>query len=118
MTENAPKTDRLTTTRALEDLAMSGRLYAELFHHGSVDVGIYKPQGEDGQGPHQRDELYVIATGRGYFECEGRARQPVEPGEVIIVPAGVAHRFVDFTDDFSTWVFFYGPQGGEVPGGT
>jgi hypothetical protein len=23
------------------------------------------------------------------------------------------HRFEDFTEDFSTWVFFYGPVGGE-----
>ena len=24
------------------------------------------------------------------------------------------YRFVNFTDDFSTWVFFYGPDGGEA----
>jgi len=23
------------------------------------------------------------------------------------------HRFVDFTDDFTAWVVFYGPSGGE-----
>ncbi len=31
------------------------------------------------------------------------------------VAAGVEHRFSKFSEDFSTWVFFYGPQGGEVP---
>ena len=30
-----------------------------------------------------------------------------------IVPAGVVHRFEDFTDDFATWGMFYGPEGGE-----
>jgi hypothetical protein len=25
------------------------------------------------------------------------------------------HRFEDFTDDFATWVIFYGPEGGERP---
>jgi hypothetical protein len=30
------------------------------------------------------------------------------------VPAGVPHRFVDFSDDFETWVVFYGPKGGEA----
>jgi hypothetical protein len=30
-------------------------------------------------------------------------------------PAGVPHLFEDFTDDFGTWVIFYGPEGGERP---
>ncbi len=54
----------------------------------------------------------MVATGRGFFINRG-VRQPVEAGEVLFAPAGVAHRFVDFTGDFSTWVFFYGPEGGE-----
>ena len=33
------------------------------------------------------------------------------PGTLLSVPAGVG--FEDFTDDFSTWVLFHGPQGGE-----
>ena len=32
---------------------------------------------------------------------------------LIFVPAGIEHRFENFTDDFSTWVIFYGPAGGE-----
>ncbi len=54
----------------------------------------------------------MVATGRGFFINRG-VRQPVEAGEVLFAPAGVAHRFVDFTSDFSTRVFFYGPEGGE-----
>ena len=34
-------------------------------------------------------------------------------GQVLFVPAGIEHRFEDFSDDFSTWVIFYGPAGGE-----
>jgi hypothetical protein len=34
-------------------------------------------------------------------------------GEVLFVATGVKHRFIDFSDDFATWVFFYGPKGGE-----
>lgn len=37
----------------------------------------------------------------------------------IYRPVGVdkqqPHRFVEFTPDFATWVFFYGPDGGERP---
>jgi hypothetical protein len=31
------------------------------------------------------------------------------------VPAGVVHRFEDFSDDLAVWVVFYGPEGGEIP---
>jgi mannose-6-phosphate isomerase-like protein (cupin superfamily) len=34
-------------------------------------------------------------------------------GDFLFVPAGIEHRFTNFTADFSTWVFFYGPKGGE-----
>ena len=43
----------------------------------------------------------------------GEERQAFEPGEALFVPAGVEHRFVDFSEDFSAWVVFYGPDGGE-----
>jgi hypothetical protein len=29
------------------------------------------------------------------------------------VAAGVPHRFESFSDDFATWVVFWGPRGGE-----
>jgi hypothetical protein len=32
---------------------------------------------------------------------------------VVFVAAGEHHRFVNFSGDFSTWVVFYGPEGGE-----
>ena len=30
-----------------------------------------------------------------------------------LAAAGEVHRFERFSDDFATWVFFYGPEGGE-----
>jgi hypothetical protein len=33
---------------------------------------------------------------------------------VLFVPAGIEHRFIKFTEDFVTWVVFYGPKGGEA----
>ena len=53
-----------------------------------------------------------MISGTGFFVRDDQ-RQPFEPGEVIFVSAGTNHRFEEFTDDFATWVFFYGPEGGE-----
>lgn len=106
-------THRLTPSNALQSLqASDGTPFLELFRHGSLQVEIYKPEGVDRQTPHSRDEVYVIISGSGQF-LNGTTRQPFQPGEVLFVPAGIEHRFENFTEDFATWVFFYGPEGGE-----
>lgn len=105
--------ERLTPSAALAKLnASSGPPYLRVFEHGSLEVEVYKPVDADRQEPHTRDEVYVVISGSGEFVVGG-ARQPFEAGEVLFVAAGVAHRFETFTDDFATWVFFYGPPGGE-----
>ena len=80
--------------------------------HGSMRVGIYAPRGEDPQSPHTQDELYIVASGTGVFMRDGE-RRPFKPGDLIFVPAAADHRFEDFSDDFSAWVVFWGPHGGE-----
>jgi len=85
----------------------------ELFRHGTLTVKLYAPRGSDGQNPHTRDEIYVIASGHGRFLREGK-EATFGPGDVLFVAAGEDHRFVEFSDNFATWVFFYGPEGGEA----
>lgn len=104
---------RLTIDTAMKRLAeATGAEYVTVFEHGSLEVEIYRPRGVDRQQPHTRDEVYVVISGAGQF-VKGADRQPFEAGEVLFVPAGVDHRFEEFGDDFATWVFFYGPEGGE-----
>jgi len=91
----------------------TGERYATVFEHGTLDVEVYAPRGRDPQTPHTRDEVYVVMTGTGTF-VNGDARFRFGPGDVLFVPAGVEHRFEDFSDDFVTWVVFYGPEGGEA----
>ena len=93
-----------------------GEAYRLLFEHGSLEVEVYSPQGTDPQQPHNRDEVYVIISGNGWF-VNGGARSRFQPGDLLFVPAGVVHRFEDFSADFATWVLFYGPEGGEAGGG-
>lgn len=89
--------------------------FVELFTHGSLVVEYYKPDQIDRQQPHERDEVYVITSGTGTFNRAGSA-MAIKPGDLLFVPAGVDHRFENFTDDFATWVLFYGPIGGEKTG--
>ena len=105
--------DRLTPAAARAALDAVATPFVELFRHGTLAVEYYAPEGEDRQTPHARDEVYVVVAGTGWF-VNGDARHRFEPGQVLFVPAGVAHRFEDFSAGFATWVFFYGPDGGEA----
>jgi mannose-6-phosphate isomerase-like protein (cupin superfamily) len=103
---------KLTIKDSLEKLAQHHGSFIKLFSHGTLEVEIYKPEKIDLQKPHTRDEIYVVSTGSGEF-ISGNAKGPIATGDVLFVPAGLDHRFVNFSDDFSAWVFFYGPEGGE-----
>jgi mannose-6-phosphate isomerase-like protein (cupin superfamily) len=83
-----------------------------LFEHGTLLVKLYAPRGNDPQTPHTRDEVYVVMHGSGEFVVADE-RQAFAAGDMLFVPAGVAHRFENFSADFATWVVFYGPEGGE-----
>lgn len=106
-------TKRMTVAAALEAVAGSedGR-YGVLKRRGTLEIGYYAPGDSDPQEPHEQDEVYVVASGRGTFLCAGE-RRPFETGEVLFVPAGIEHRFEDMSEDFGAWVIFYGPPGGE-----
>ncbi len=53
-----------------------------------------------------------MVQGEGTF-VNGLRREPFGQGDLLFAPAGVEHRFEDFTDDLVVWVIFYGPEGGE-----
>jgi mannose-6-phosphate isomerase-like protein (cupin superfamily) len=110
-----PPLDKLTVSQARQAVAKGNGRFAELFAHGSLSIEYYTPRGQDTQQPHTRDEIYVIAVGRAVF-IHRDARTAVGPGDVLFAAAGEPHRFEEFSDDFGTWVFFYGPEGGEAVG--
>lgn len=96
--------------RALDDAAAP---FFRGFAHGSASVELFEPEGTDTQQPHAQDELYIVRAGTSGFVKDGK-RVEVAGGDVLFVEAGLDHRFVDFSDDFSTWVIFWGPDGGET----
>ena len=105
---------KITLAEALERLpGPQNEQVVSVFEHGSLVVKLYAPRGQDPQTPHSRDEIYVVARGVGEFVF-GDERQPFGPHDVLFAAAGVEHRFENFSDNFAVWVFFYGPEGGEV----
>ncbi|MGZ8509710.1 MAG: cupin domain-containing protein [Chitinophagaceae bacterium] len=86
--------------------------FTVVMKHGSMSLEYFAPDKADTQTPHKQDEIYVIIKGDGFFFRDGE-RVPFKKGDVLFVPAGTEHRFENFSDDFATWVIFYGPDGGE-----
>lgn len=74
----------------------------------NLALKLYAPRGTDLQTPHTRDEIYIVAAGTGDFVREDQ-RVAFAAGDVLFAAAGVTHRFENFSDDFATWVMFYGP---------
>ncbi|MFZ1785467.1 MAG: cupin domain-containing protein [Ferruginibacter sp.] len=102
----------ISANAALTRLKESGQLFLNLFEHSSLQVEMYKPDIVDLQQPQEQDEVYVILSGSGEF-INGETQMEFQPGDFLFVPAGVEHRFINFTTDFAAWVIFYGPKGGE-----
>ncbi len=123
----APAKLRVTVAEAKAARNDAGRATALLLAHGSMELRWFAPKREDAQTPHDRDELYVIASGTGTFmravdshpfddtalPIQGEERVSFGPGDALFVAAGTVHRFEEFSDDFATWIIFYGPEGGE-----
>jgi mannose-6-phosphate isomerase-like protein (cupin superfamily) len=102
------KIDLIASARKL---AASGQSSVSLFQHGDANLLLFVPKDQDTQVKHERDELYVIQSGQGIFK-RGNETVRFEPGDVLFVAAGMAHRFASFSGDFRAWVLFFGAQGG------
>ncbi len=87
--------------------AEQGRVYLEFLRVSTLSAGLYElPAGaEDHQPIHERDEIYYVVNGRANFASAGHS-QPVAPGSVIYVRAGVAHRFTDIAEPLQVLVVF------------
>ncbi|MFC7484082.1 cupin domain-containing protein [Luedemannella flava] len=66
-------------------------------------------RGHDDQRAHEEDEIYVVTAGAATIWADtGSAR--VSAGDVIYVPAGEIHHFVDISADLSLIVVFAPPH--------
>lgn len=86
----------------------------EAMSHGTMSLQVFAPRGTDHQTPHDQDEIYIVVSGTSRFLIDGK-RTDVAPGDALFVRAGRDHRFEAMSEDFVTWVLFWGPSGGEAP---
>ena len=99
------------TRRRLEE---SGGGYEVVHTSPGLEIGVYvlvAPE-PDRQQPHDRDEVYVVLSGRGALQIADDSVS-LEEGEAAFVPAGVEHRFTGY-EGLSVLVVF---AGGMRPGG-
>ena len=98
--------------RATSDKWPGGEPFANALAHGTMSVELYAPKGDDPQTPHKQDEIYFIQSGKGELVIDGM-RHTCSVGDAFFISAGIEHRFENYSGDFTTWVVFWGPQGGE-----
>ncbi len=93
-----------------------GRPWQEFIRVPDLFAGLYEipAGGEDGQSPHDADEVYYVLEGEATAVVEGD-RIPVSAGSVLYVARDKDHRFVDVTEDLSLLVFFATASEGDSP---
>ncbi len=93
------------------------RPYLEFLRRGRLSAGLYvlDAGADDPQQPHTEDEVYHVLEGRAVLEVAGEQR-PVQPGTIVFVAAGVAHRFHSVASKLSVMVLFAPAEGTARPG--
>ncbi|MEM7371163.1 MAG: cupin domain-containing protein [Bacteroidota bacterium] len=88
-------------------LEPTGRPWLPFMKGNNVLTGLYilKAGAEDGQRPHDTDEVYYVATGKGKFVAGGE-EVSIQAGSILFVKAEVEHKFFDITEDLVLVVFF------------
>jgi mannose-6-phosphate isomerase-like protein (cupin superfamily) len=84
-----------------------GVRFIEAFVHAGLELELYAPRGSDAQGPHSRDEIYLVTAGSAALDIDG-VEHDCTTGDALFVPARTPHHFVRISGDFATWVVFWG----------
>jgi mannose-6-phosphate isomerase-like protein (cupin superfamily) len=83
----------------------------EIVHRSpGLEIGVYVlvAPAADGQQPHDDDEVYVVLSGRGTLEVEGKSFD-VSEGDALFVEAGAEHHFTGY-ESLAVLVIFTQPD--------
>src|SRR3954451_19362745 len=111
MADDKSSYERFETAALMAEQLVSGKRYLEFLRRESLSCGLYviDAGADDDQQPHHEDEVYYVIEGRAVLEVD-RDQRPVQPGSVVYVAAGVAHRFHSIASKLSVLVFFTPPE--------
>lgn len=89
------------------ELEATGKPWLPFIKGNNVLTGLYmlKTGATDQQRPHDTDEVYYVASGKGKFKA-GDKEVNFKEGSILFVKAEVEHRFYDITQDVVLVVFF------------
>lgn len=92
---------------ALEKQLTKNAPWVQLLDRSTMSIGRYrlKAGSNDGQSPHDRDEVYYVVAGKGQFTAAGETRS-LAKGDLVFVAARAKHHFHDITKDLDVLVFF------------
>ena len=60
-------------------------------------------------GAGHKDEFYIVASGTARYQWDG-GETMIGPGDMMFAAAHTAHGYDQFSEDFSVWIVFYGPE--------
>ncbi len=89
----------MTHVIANEELPYSGTAHTfEGYRYGDANVSFFLAEGPPGSGPklhaHPYEEVFVVQEGALSFTV-GDAAVEAPSGHIVVVPAGVPHKFVN-----------------------
>lgn len=105
--DRTPAPISLAAARALKPPEGSRSL--TVFEDGEVEIKFAAHPTAGLQVPHDRDEFYIVASGTARYRWDG-GDTSIGPGELMFAAAHSQHGYDRFSEDFSVWVVFYGPQ--------
>src|SRR5215216_4347139 len=88
--------------------------------HSQVVVMAIQPGEEIGEETHEGDQILLFVEGEGTAVLDGQS-EPVRAGDLVFVPAGTLHNFVNAGPEALRLVTIYAPavpQVGSVPAAT
>jgi len=88
-----------------------GAPFVTLMAGATMSLEVFAPRGADRQLAHAQDALYIIHRGTARLRI-GAQDFDCAAGDALFVAAGTDHRFESFSEDFVTWVVFFGPAVG------
>ncbi len=85
--------------------------YVEQYRTGQLSVGTYAidQDATGAQSVHTEDEVYVVVSGAAVLTTPD-GDLPAGRGTVLVVPAGVQHRFINVQRDFRVVVVYAPPE--------